>query len=179
MQGVLLEIFLRERARPIGRSGFGGIRSLFVEENVVATVVELDTVHETSHEEHPSAVGCQSVFRVGRVGEGAYVEALAFVGDFDIHAIFGKAAFDVDRFGKVHFVAMLDRVDQRLFQGKVDAEDVVLAPAGLLEVFEDLIAQNATRSRLARDRPVTAPKPLMVRHDKDKGDCPSCLGVIA
>lgn len=162
--------------------GLGGFATAFSQKDTVALGVELDEIHETSHEKYPPAVGGFSMFRVRRVGQGVDVEAFSLIRDRDIHLVFRQVALDVDRFGEIHLVSVLDRVDQGLFQGEVDAENVVFSPSGVLEAVEDLVAQGPARSRFTRDRPIAAPKPLGVRHDKlesfllNKMDQPSLKG---
>ena len=92
-----------------------------------------------AHEEQAAAAGALDILDGHRIGHVFRVEAAAFVGDADVEALAREHVVDMHLLGAVHPVAVLDGVDQRLFQGKFDAEDLTLLIAMRDEGTLDLL----------------------------------------
>src|SRR5437660_1027566 len=95
--------------------------------NGFAATAEADLAHIMAHEHQAPAARSFDVFFGGRVGNFAGIEAAAFVGNDYFEYLGVDAVADLDLLGAVHAVAVLHGVDDRLFDGQADAEDVVLA----------------------------------------------------
>jgi len=134
----------------------------FLHHHTVSHVVVLHPGHEASHEHQAPSTGGFDVGRVGRVGDGGGVEPFAFVGDFDADDFRAHAAGDVDVLARVKLVPVADGVDQGLFHGQVDAEDVVLDPIVLLELFEDFLQEGRAGSCLTWNHAFALPDPAIL-----------------
>ena len=97
-------------------------------DDAVAAVVVLDAVHEVPHQQHAAPARGLDVVFVGRVGDLGGIEAVPLVDDLDLEAIVRQAKAGAHHLVWIQPVAVADGVDQRLFNGQVDAEDFVLAP---------------------------------------------------
>src|SRR5262245_27809632 len=92
-----------------------------------AAAAEADLAHVMAHEHQTTATGTFDVFFSGGIGHFARIKAAAFVGN-DYFEYFGVDAIaDLHFLGAVHAVAMFHGVDDGLFHGQANAENVVLA----------------------------------------------------
>ena len=96
----------------------------------------------------------------GRVGDGAGSKP-ALVGDFDAHAIGGYLAAYPHALFRVQPVAVLNGVDQGLFHGQLDAEDVVLAPVPGFELGEQFFQHLPADQRIAGNHMLASPDPVL------------------
>ena len=125
---------------------------IFAHGDDVAAAVVLDLGHEVAHEQQAAAAGALEVLGGGRVGHVLGVEARPLVGDADVEPLGSDRVRDEDALVRVHLVAVLDGVDEGLFEGELDGEDVVLGVAGGLERLLDLRPGRAGASaEVARD----------------------------
>ena len=53
--------------------------------DLVASFVVRDFVHEGPHQQHATAVGTSDIFRIGRIGKLADIEARAFIADHKLN----------------------------------------------------------------------------------------------
>ena len=146
------------------RVGLVWFNSLLFQDDAVTHLVVFHAGHETAHEhDAPSSRGLDAV-GFGWIGDRRGVEALAFVADFHPQKIGGHPAGYANMLGGVEPIAVLDGVDQCFLQGQVNAEDVVLNPAVLLELLEDLVEDTSTRPSRAGDLVVGSPDPSWLGH---------------
>ena len=100
---------------------------MFFEDDAIAAFVVLDHAQKGPHQHDAAAAGFFEVFVLGGVGHVLQAETGALVFDHDADFVVGDLAGDKDLFARVEAVAVLDGVDQGLFEGQADAED----PAGV------------------------------------------------
>jgi hypothetical protein len=94
-------------------------------------------VHVRLHQQDAAAVEALEVFVEGRVGDRSAVEAGAFILDGDLGLFGADGGLDLDGLGAVELVAVLDGVDQGLFEGELDAEEGVGEVGVLLDLVEN------------------------------------------
>src|SRR5947209_8319121 len=92
----------------------------------VARRVVDDFGHVVADEEQSTATGPFQVLRGHGVGDIFRIEARAFVDDANIEALGLDAIAYPDRFVSVHLIAMLDGIDQGLFQSQLDRKHLAL-----------------------------------------------------
>jgi hypothetical protein len=109
-------------------------------------------------------MGTLPVLIVGGVGHVRRIETLALVRNDDPNQVGRHAADHANLFSRVQVIAMLDRVDQCLFQRQMDAEDVMLGPVVLLELTQHLVAELSPGPGQAGDQMVAAPNPSRWGH---------------
>ena len=107
-----------------------------------------------AHEHQAAAAGALDVLEGGGVGHVAGVEAVALVGDVDLEVLGANHGDDGHLFIAVHLVAVLDGVDERLFEGQADAEDVLVADVVGVQQSLDVVLDAASLGRVAGDHQV-------------------------
>ena len=129
------------------RRGRRAVLATFAHADRVALAVVLDLGHEAAHEQQAAAAGAFDVLDRGRVGHVLGVEPRPLVGDADVEPFGGDAVDDDDPLVGVHLVAVLDGVDQGLFEGQLDREDVVLGVRGGLQRLLDQVLDARASAR--------------------------------
>ena len=104
-----------------------------------------------AHEHQAAAAGALDVLEGGGVGHVAGVEAVALVGDVDLEVLGANHGDDGHLFIAVHLVAVLDGIDQGLFQGQADAEDFFFAGVVRPQESLDVLLHAAGLRRVAGD----------------------------
>ena len=103
--------------------------------DAVAGVVVTDGRHEIAHQHDAATAWTFEVLFSGTVGNVLWLEARTFVTNLSPHPLARPSADNVNLLGFVQLIAMLDGIDNGLFQRKADTKHVVLAPLIALEVF--------------------------------------------
>ena len=104
-----------------------------------------------AHQHQAAAAGALEVLDRGRVGHVGRVEAGALVGDLDGEAVGLHLVGDLDRLVAVVLVAVLDRVDEGLFEGELDGEDFAVVEEERLEGALDVVLDTTRLRRIAGD----------------------------
>lgn len=123
----------------------------FAHGEVIAGRVVFDLSHVVAHQKQAAAAGAFEIFRGEAIGDLAGIKAATFIGDADLAALGVYLVVNENLLGGVHLVAMLDGIDERLFQGKANAEDFAIVVAHLLQLELDLVLNAASVGRVARD----------------------------
>src|SRR5262249_10225279 len=92
-----------------------------------------------------------AVLGEGGVGDIGRVEPAPFVFDADLEPLRGDGVTDADLFRRVELVAVLDRVDEGLFEGQLDVEHVPLAVPGRLQRIPYFVLDATDLGQVARD----------------------------
>jgi hypothetical protein len=87
-------------------------------------------------------------------GTSAGSNPRAFVGDLDLETVDVETVRDVDLFGTVELVAVLDGVDEGLLERQLDAEDVVGVSGRGLQKLLDRVLDATRLGRVADDHDV-------------------------
>jgi hypothetical protein len=104
-----------------------------------------------THEQQAPPAGAFQVFEGDRVGDVRRVKPRPLIGDPHLKALGGHPKGHPNFLGMVHPVAMLDGIDERFFEGKLDAEDF---PLGELVGFQsrfDFVLNSMGFGRVAGD----------------------------
>src|SRR6185295_2005548 len=78
--------------------------------------IVLNFVHDVVDEEHSTARGSKQVLGIARIRNLTNVEAFAFVFDSETRFFRRQLSGDLHQFRQIVFVAVLDRVDERLVE---------------------------------------------------------------
>ena len=107
---------------------FFWIRFFFVSDHAdtIAAFVEFNYIHIRAHKQYSPAAGLIEIFAAPWVWNGTWVKALAFVGHRNLDLVGAYRILDSNLFLRVHFIAVLDSIDESLFQRQMDGEDIVL-----------------------------------------------------
>lgn len=100
------------------------------------------------------------------VRQRIWVEAGAFVANFDADQIICQPAGDTDHFFVVQPVTVFYGVDNSFFQGKLYAEDFTIVPVGLAELFEHFMDGIAACPGLTGDNVFRSPNPGRLGHGR-------------
>src|SRR5690242_7639858 len=86
--------------------------------------VPTDLRHIRLDQEDPPAAAFFEVLRQGRIGNGRAIKAGTFVLDADLDLIGADAGFNANFLSRIKTVAVLERIDQSLFQSQVDGKEI-------------------------------------------------------
>jgi len=78
--------------------------------------IVLNFVHDVVDEEHSTAGGSKQVLGIARIRNLTNVEAFAFILDSETRFFRRQLGGDLNEFGQIVFVAVLDRVHKRLVE---------------------------------------------------------------
>ena len=99
----------------------------FGHENGVTAWAEGNFIHVIAHQHEAAATRTLQIFHGGRVRYLGTIKAATFVTDKDIEAFRLNVVGDVDFLGVIELVAVLDGVNEGLFQSQLDAENLAFA----------------------------------------------------
>jgi len=94
--------------------------------DTIAAIVEFNYVHIRAYKQQSPSACFIEIFATPRVRNNIGVEALTFVGHRNLDPPFIHKIIDFNLFLRVHFIAVPDGIDERLFHRQMDGEDVVL-----------------------------------------------------
>lgn len=111
---------------------------------------ELNVIHKRSHIEDTTSVRVEQVLWVAGVGHMTGVKAIAPVTNDDNELFIRQLEADLNRFGNIELIPMLDGIDNRLPNGQSNPVNIFCFKSGKL-------------GELVGDRPNHFDKPIMTR----------------
>ncbi len=103
-------------------------RSFFVSDHsdTIAAFVELNYIHIRAHKQYSPAADLIEIFAVPWVWNDIGVKAPPFIGHRNLDLVGAHRILDFNFSLWVHFIAVIDSIDESLFQRQMDGEDIVL-----------------------------------------------------
>src|SRR5262249_23538077 len=120
-------------------------------ENGVASRAKRDGTHVVTHQHETAATGTFQVFGGRGIGHLAGIEASALISDVNVKALRADPVSNLDAFLAIEVVAVLNGVNESLFERQADAEDLVFRVAMRFQLAFNFFLHAPRFGRIAVD----------------------------